>query len=121
MKWFGFLVLFWLLSAPVRAAETIDLNVHTAGDLAAYCAVDPHSAGADAKINFCLGFAQGAVDVRMHVAADKRPFCFPEPPPRRSATMREFVGWVRATPANRDLLVLDGLFRFLEQRFPCTH
>jgi|HubBroStandDraft_1064217.scaffolds.fasta_scaffold16088_3 hypothetical protein len=115
----------WLLpgflSVSAWAAEPIDLNVHTAGDLAAYCATDPHGVGADAKINFCHGFAQGAVDVRMHAPPDKRPFCFPSPTPNRAATMREFVGWVRATPSNRDLPVLDGLFKFFEQRFPCPH
>jgi hypothetical protein len=121
MKRVWFLILFALLAAPVRAAEPINLNVHSAGDLAALCAADPRSAGADAKINFCHGFAQGAVDDRLHVAADKKLFCFPDPTPGRTVTMREFVGWVRGTPANRDLPVLDGLFKFLGQRFPCPH
>jgi hypothetical protein len=26
---------------------------------------------------------------------------------------------VRATPANRDLPALDGLFKFLGERYPC--
>lgn len=108
-----------MLSGTVWAAQPIILQARTAGDLAALCAADPNSAGADAKINFCHGFAQGAVDVRMHVAADKKPFCFPSPTPNRSATMREFVAWVRSTPANRDMPVLDGLFKFLGERFPC--
>ena len=108
-----------MLSGTVWAAQPIILQARTAGDLAALCAADPNSAGADAKINFCNGFAQGSVDVRMHVAADKKPFCFPSPTPNRSATMREFVAWVRSTPANRDMPVLDGLFKFLGERFPC--
>jgi hypothetical protein len=33
--------------------------------------------------------------------------------------MHDFVSWVRATPANRDLPVLDGLFQFLGERYPC--
>jgi hypothetical protein len=33
--------------------------------------------------------------------------------------MREFVAWVRAAPANRDMQVLDGLFKFFGERFPC--
>jgi hypothetical protein len=119
MKWFW--LLFGFLSASVWAAEPINLTVHSAGDLAALCAADPHSPGADAKINFCHGFAQGAVDDRLHVAADKKPFCFPDPTPSRTVTMHEFVGWARTAPANRDLPVLDGLFKFLEQRFPCPH
>jgi len=108
-----------LLSASGRAAETIDLRVRTARDLAALCAAPPNTAGADAKINFCHGFAQGAVDVRMRMPADKKPFCFPTPAPKRSATMNEFVGWVRSMPANGDMPALDGLFKFLGDRFPC--
>ena len=108
-----------LVAASGWAAQPIVLQARTAGDLAALCAADPGSAGADAKINFCHGFAQGAVDDRMHVSTDKKPFCFPNPTPSRSSTMHEFVNWVRAEPANRDLPVLDGLFKFLGERFPC--
>ena len=108
-----------LLSGSAWAAQPIILQARTAGDLAALCAADPNSAGADAKINFCHGFAQGAVDDRMHVATDKKPFCFPSPTPSRASTMHEFVAWVRSAPANRDLPVLDGLFKFLGERFPC--
>jgi hypothetical protein len=108
-----------LLSGSVRAAEPILLQAHTAGELAALCAAEPGSPGADAKINYCHGFAQGAVDTRLHGAGDRKPFCFPTPAPTRTATMHDFVTWVRATPANRDLPVLDGLFRFLGERYPC--
>ena len=108
---------FW--SVTGWAAQPIILQARTAGDLAALCAADPSSPAADAKINFCHGFAQGAVDDRMRVSTDKKPFCFPNPTPTRTATMREFVGWVRATPANRDMPVLDGLFKFFGKRFPC--
>jgi hypothetical protein len=107
------------LSGSVWAAAPITLQARTAGDLAALCASDPTSAGADAKINFCHGFAQGAVDDRLRLSADKKPFCFPSPAPSRTSTMREFVAWVRASPSNRDMPVLDGLFKFLGDRFPC--
>jgi hypothetical protein len=115
------LLLICGLGLPIVAAAAplpIDLRVRTAGDLAALCASDPTSAAADAKINFCHGFAQGAVDDRLAVA-EKRPFCFPNPTPSRSQTMREFVGWVRSSPSNRDMPVLEGLFKFLGERFPC--
>jgi len=108
-----------MLSGSVWAAQPIILQARTAGDLAALCAADPNSAGSDAKINFCHGFAQGAVDDRMHESADKRAFCFPSPTPSRTSTMREFVAWVRASPSNRDMPVLDGLFKFFGERFPC--
>jgi hypothetical protein len=101
------------------AAEPIDLHVRTARDLAALCATPPNSAGADAKINFCHGFAQGAVEDRLRMSADKKPFCFPTPAPKRSATIAEFVGWVRSMPANGDMPAIDGFFKFLGERFPC--
>ena len=115
----GLVCAFGLMSAAGWAAQTISLHARTAGDLAALCGADPGSPGADAKINYCHGFAQGAVDERMHSSPDKKNFCFPNPAPQRSVTMREFVNWVRAVPANRDLAVLDGLFKFLGERFPC--
>jgi hypothetical protein len=108
-----------LASASSWAAQPIVLQARTAGDLAALCAADPNSSGADAKINFCHGFAQGAVDDRLRVSADKKPFCFPNPTPSRASTMQQFVAWVRSDPANRDMPVLDGLFKFLGERFPC--
>jgi hypothetical protein len=33
--------------------------------------------------------------------------------------MQQFVSWVRSDSANRDMPVLDGLFKFLGERFPC--
>jgi len=119
MKRLCFAVVCALMAMPVWAAQTIILQARTAGDLAALCAAEPGSPGSDAKINFCHGFAQGAVDDRMRIAVDKKPFCFPSPTPSRTATMHEFVNWVRSDPTNRELPVLDGLFKFLGERFPC--
>jgi hypothetical protein len=107
-----------LLFGSAWAAQTINLQARTAGELAALCGTDPSSAAADAKINFCHGFAQGAIDDRMRAGGTKL-FCFPSPAPQRSATMREFVGWVRSNPENREMPVLDGLFKFLGERYPC--
>ena len=101
------------------AAEPIVLSARTARDLAALCAAPVGSAGADAKINFCHGFAQGAVDDRLKTAGDKKPFCFPTPTPKRSVTLNEFVAWVRATPSNGEMPAVDGLFKFFGDRFPC--
>src|ERR1700723_3401485 len=102
-----------LLAASAWAAQPIVLQARTAGDLAALCATEPTSPGADAKINFCHGFPQGAADDRLHMATGAKPFCFPNPPPTRTATARDFVTWARTTPAAPDLPVLRGLFKFL--------
>jgi len=101
------------------AAESISLRTNTAGELAEACAANPHEPAADAKLNFCRGFAQGAIDVELRHAGDKKSFCFPNPAPSRAATMGEFVGWVRSMPDRRSMPSTEGLFRFLAERFPC--
>lgn len=101
------------------AAQPINLHARNAGELAELCGPNPKEPGADAKINYCDGFAQGAIDVELHYAGDKKPFCFPTPAPSRRATMGEFVNWVRALPAHRTLNAAAGLFQFLGERYPC--
>jgi hypothetical protein len=112
-----------LLSAVVGSrawsAQPISLHVRTAGDLAELCGANPKEPAGDAKINYCHGFAQGVVDLELQHTADKKPFCFPTPAPTRSATLNEFVNWVRALPEHRSLPAPEGLFRFLAERFPC--
>jgi hypothetical protein len=112
-------VLASLSASTAWTAQPLTLRVNTASDLAELCGANPKDTAADAKINYCHGFAQGAVDVELRRAGDKKPFCFPSPSPSRSATLTEFVNWVRAMPDHRSLNALDGLFRFLGERFPC--
>ena len=90
-----------LTGLPLRAQaapRAINLHARTAGELAELCGANPREPAADAKINYCHGFAQGAVDVELHHAGPKKPFCFPNPMPTRTATLNEFVDWVRALP-----------------------
>jgi hypothetical protein len=101
------------------AAEPVSIRTKTAGELAEACAANPREPAADAKLNFCYGFAQGAIDVELQHAGEKRPFCFPNPAPKRPATMNEFVGWVRSMPDRREMPSTEALFRFLAERFPC--
>jgi hypothetical protein len=108
-----------LLSGSATRAAQLTIRVNTANDLADLCGANPKEPAADAKINYCHGFAQGAVDVELRRAGDKKPFCFPSPAPSRTATLLEFVNWVRALPEHRSLNALDGLFKFLGERFPC--
>lgn len=107
------------LAPTAGRAAPLRIQAHTAGELADACAANPKDPAGDAKINFCLGFAQGAVDVELRHVSDKKPFCFPNPAPTRMATMAQFVDWVRALPAHRGLQATDGLFQFLGERFPC--
>jgi hypothetical protein len=108
-----------LLALPAHAQRAVDIHVRTAGDLADLCGANPKDAVGDAKINYCHGFAQAAVDVELRHAGDKKPFCFPSPAPTRTATLAEFVNWVRALPEHRTQGAVDGLLHFLGERFPC--
>jgi hypothetical protein len=106
------------LPAGAQAQRPIDLHVRTAADLAQLCGVAPREAGADAKINYCHGFAQGVVDVELAKAGAQKPFCWPSPPPTRSATLAQFVSWAR-DPAHGAEGAVDGLMHFLSERYPC--
>ena len=107
------------LPLAAQAQRPITLHVRTAADLADLCGANPKEAGADAKINYCHGFAQGVVDVELAKAGDKKPFCFPSPAPTRTATMAQFVDWTRALPAHASQGAVDGLMNFLGERYPC--
>jgi hypothetical protein len=108
-----------LFALPVQAQRSVNIQARTAGELADLCAANPKDSQGDAKINFCHGFAQGAITVELRHPLGKKPFCFPSPAPNRTATMGEFVGWVRSMPDHRSVPAADGLFQFLGERFPC--
>ena len=108
-----------LFALPAQAQRTLDIRARTAGDLADLCGANPRDPQGDAKINFCHGFAQGAITVELRHTEGKKPFCFPSPAPTRSATLTEFVNWARALPAHRTVSAVDGLMQFLGERYPC--
>ena len=109
-----------VLLAPVAQAQRgVVLQAHTAGELAELCSANPKDPQGDAKINFCHGFAQGAILVEQRRTEGKKLFCFPSPAPTRTATMTEFVSWVRALPEHRTPPAIEGLFQFLGERYPC--
>lgn len=104
------------LPLSAYAQRGIELHARTTGELAAMCAANPHDPGADARLNYCHGFAQGVVDVELKHG---RPFCMPSPAPSRSATLHQFVEWVGQNSEHRGEDPVDGLMRFLRERFPC--
>jgi hypothetical protein len=111
-----------LLAAPLsvssaQAQQTVSLHVRTAGDLAAMCSANPREATGDARLNYCSGFAQGAVDVELQHATPK-PFCIP-PGTTREATLHEFATWVRAVSSRASDNAISGLFHFLAEHYPC--
>lgn len=111
-----------LLAIPLATrgaqAQAVSLHVRTAGDLAAMCSADPRSPTGPARLNYCDGFAQGAVDVELKHAGATKPFCIP-PNTKREVTLREFANWVRALPAHASAEATSGLFQYLAERYPC--
>jgi hypothetical protein len=109
-----------LIPAAVQAApESISLHANNAGELADLCGANPNQSAADAKINFCHGYAQGMLDAVKKRAQEAKKFCFPPNAPSRAVVMGEFVNWVRAMPDHRNQTAFDGLTNFFGERFPC--
>lgn len=113
-----------LVAAPSAGHAVTEANfgMKTTGDLVALCDPGSDSPMAVAAVNFCSGFAQGAVAVQMqHDAASRgvKLFCLPSPLPSRTEALSEFIKWARASPARMGEPPADGLFRFLGERFPC--
>lgn len=107
------------LPCASHAAPPLNLQAKTSNDLADLCGPNPKESGAEGKVNFCHGFAQGVIDMQLRRSGDKKSFCFPTPTPTRTATMNDFTNWVRALSARRTLGSIDGLFQFLGERYPC--
>jgi hypothetical protein len=113
-----------VLLAPCapHAATEANFGAATTADLVNLCTAAPDNAIGTAAVNFCEGFAQGAVLVEMqNMAAFRGPklFCMPNPPPTRNEALGEFVQWARASPDRMAATSTDGLFRFLSERYPC--
>jgi hypothetical protein len=111
------LLLATSLSTGPAHAQAPGPHVRTAGDLAALCGSDPREPGGAARVNYCDGFAQGAVDVELRHATTK-PFCIP-PGTKREVTLHEFATWARAEPSRASDDATSGLFHFLAERYPC--
>ena len=111
-----------LLAAPLsigsaQAQQAVSLHARNAGELAGLCTANPRDPTGPAQLNYCDGFAQGAVDVELRHATTK-PFCIP-PGTKREVTLHEFATWVRAVPSRESDDATSGLFHFLAERYPC--
>src|ERR1700755_3564776 len=104
-----------VLLAPVapRAATEANFGARTTGDLVELCTATPDNAIGTAAVNFCEGFALGAVLVQLqNMAALRGPklFCLPDPPPSRNDALKDFVNWARMSPDRMSASSTDGLF-----------
>jgi hypothetical protein len=112
-----------LLPGLARAVEQQDFEVRNAGQLANLCAAKPGERDGVAGLNFCHGFTQAVVDMKLtqeRASNQPRSICFPKPVPKRSATLDEFVTWVRAQPERLKAPPSEAFLRFMGERFPCS-
>lgn len=100
-----------------------DFFIKHAQDLVDLCAADAADPLYSAAIHFCHGFASGAW--QFHEAQATWPdgvqiVCAPEPPPTRNEAIAGFVTWAAANPQHMNEPAIEGLFRFLNETWPCS-
>ena len=107
---------------PVANPSETDFQVMTTGDLVRLCEATPTDATGIAALHFCHGFAVGAYQYHQIVAAaEQKPplFCEPNPRPTRNEAIAGFVAWAKQNPSAMDTPPVEGIFRYLAQRYPC--
>ncbi len=107
--------------AAKAAITDADFPPKTVRDLIALCAPaqdDPRLTGA---INYCHGYAEGAVVVEEAHArrSGRRMFCLPNTPPDSGRELGQFITWANADPSRLDEPAVDGMFLYLAQQYPC--
>ena len=113
---------FFLAPRVGHAVTEANFNLTSTADLVELCDAKPDNTMGVAALNFCYGFAQGAVVTEMQNMGDRAQpnlFCLPNPLPRRSDSIGGFVQWARASPDRMSDGPTNSLIRFLADRYPC--
>ena len=108
-------------ASPGWGATENSFLVRSTRDLVDVCAPAPSDPLATAAVNFCQGFMVGAYQYYTIDAAatNRQLFCPPSPLPSRNEAIAQFVTWAKARPAVLDQVAVEGMFRFLAERYPC--
>ena len=97
----------------------------TTGDLIALCSAGKDDPLMTAAVNFCNGFAEGAVELALGYETvarkDRQPFCLPTPKPSHNEAVAQFAAWANADPKRLEEPPAVGLVRFLAHQYPCSH
>ena len=94
----------------------------TVRDLIEICAPAQEDPMMTAAINYCHGFAEGAVIVEeAHEGRRdaRKLFCLPSPRPASGSEITKFIAWANAMPSRLDEPAIDGMFIYLAETYPC--
>ena len=94
----------------------------TVRDLIEICAPSKEDPMMTAAINYCHGFAQGAILVEEAHGEHRdvrKLFCLPSPPPPSGSELSKFIAWANALPSRLDEPAIDGMFIYLAETYPC--
>ena len=119
---FGTVLVITGTTVAAAAVTESEFPPKTVLDLIAICAPDQNDPMVTAAVNFCHGYAEGAVDVEEAHEAQKgarKLFCLPTPPPPRGSELSSFIAWANAQPARLDMPAIDGMFIYLAGKYPC--
>ena len=108
-----------IASAAVRESQ---FPPSTVRDLIEICAPAKEDPMMTAAINYCHGFAQGAVIVEEAHEGQRdarKLFCLPSPRPASGSEITKFIAWANALPSRLDEPAIDGMFIYLAETYPC--
>jgi hypothetical protein len=109
-----------ILAGSAVAAERESFQLRTAGDLVRVCSVAETDPDYGESRGFCHGILVGAYHYYdAAVTPSKRFVCSPNPPPKRSKVMNDFVAWGNAHPQYMKDPAVDTLFKYLASTYPC--
>lgn len=110
-------------TAGARAAVTeTQFPPKTVRDLIAICSAGKDDPMMTAAVNYCHGFAEGAVIVEMaheKQRGARKLFCLPSPPPPSDAELANFISWANQESSRLDSPSIDGMFLYLATKYPC--
>ncbi|MBV8311453.1 MAG: hypothetical protein JO344_13815 [Planctomycetaceae bacterium] len=111
-------------SATIASAAVTESQFppKTVRDLIAICAPAKDDPLMTAAINYCHGFAEGAIIVEEAHEGHRdvrRLFCLPSPPPPHGSEINKFIAWANARPSRLDDPAVDGMFIYLAETYPC--
>ena len=116
----GFAAVAFSAAPPVaHAVQEQSFEARTTSQLVDLCATPPGDPAYAQAVQFCHGFAAGALSY--HRAAS-RPGSTPNfcgLPTSRQEAVDRFVAWIRANPRVADDNPANALFRFLDANYAC--